>query len=263
MNEERKEALCAKVLHGRFLREMDKNASDRTWQWVRGGFLAKSTEAFVFAAQEQALKTRLAHSKRENDGEVSPLCRVCGVEAESVWHVTSACKGLAQREYKRRHDMMGLRVYWELCGKYGIKRAGKWFEEVPDKVRKSDDENYEIWWDRNVETRQQVEHNCPDVVVVDRVGKRWLIVDFAVPSDRNVTKTEDEKVGKYAPLAHEIRKLYSVSTSVIPIVVGSLGVVTVRLEKSLKELEIGDIVGGLQTSAIIGTANILRKVLNL
>jgi len=112
---------------------------------VRSGFLAKNTEAFVFAAQEQALKTRLAQSKWGSD--VSPLCRVCGVESESVWHVACGCKVLAQKKYKRRHDRMGLRVYWELCRKYGVQCAGKWFEEMPDKVRKSKDGKFEIWWD--------------------------------------------------------------------------------------------------------------------
>jgi len=223
----RKETLVGKALHGRFFREMDENATERSVQWVRGGFLAKSTEAFVFAAQEQALKTRLAQSKWGSD--VSPLCRVCGVQSESVWHVACGCKVLAQKEYKRRHDRMGLRVYW----------------------------------DRSVETVQRVESNRPDVVVVDREEKRWLIVDFAVPSDRNVTAKEEEKITKYSPLAHQVRKLYRVSTSIVPIVVGSLGVVTRRLEHSLKELGIPDVLGGLQTSAIIGTTNILRKVLNL
>ena len=76
-----------------------------------------------------------------------------------------------------------LRVYWELCRKYGVKCTGKWFEEVPDKVRKSDDGKVEIWWDKSVETTQQVESNRPDVVVVDSDRRRWLIVDFSVPSD--------------------------------------------------------------------------------
>ncbi|MEM7264393.1 MAG: reverse transcriptase domain-containing protein [Pseudomonadota bacterium] len=261
-DEERKEDLANKPLHGRFFREMDKQATERSIQWVRAGFLAKSTEAFVFAAQEQALRTRLAESKWENSG-VSPLCRVCGEEAESVWHVTSGCKVLAQKEYRRRHDRMGLRVYWELCRKYGMKCAARWYEEVPDKVRRSDNGNIEIWWDRAVETTQQVESNRPDVVVVDHVKKSWLIVDFAVPSDRNVTNKEEEKITKYSPLAHQIRKLHSVSTSIVPIVVGSLGIVTKRLELGLKELGIPDVLGGLQTSAIIGTTNILRKILNL
>jgi len=29
--------------------------------------------------------------------------------------------------------------------------AGKWFEEVPDKIWKSKDGKFEIWWDRSVE----------------------------------------------------------------------------------------------------------------
>ena len=57
--------------------------------------------------------------------------------------------------------------------------------------------------------------------------------------------------------------MYGLSAAiVVPIVVGSLGVVSGRLAGYLKKLGIGDVVGGLQTAAIIGTAAILRKVLN-
>ena len=105
------------------------------------------------------------------------MCRVCGKTVESVGHLASGCGGLAQREYKRRRDRMGLRVYWELCRRYGIKCAGKWFEEVPEEVRVSEDGGYEIWWDRSVDTTQKMEHNRQDVVVVDRsrkCGSLWI-----------------------------------------------------------------------------------------
>ena len=112
-------------------------------------------------------------------------------------------------------------------------------------------------------TMQQVEGNRPDVVVVDHIKKRWLIVDFSVPCETNVTAKEEEKILKYSVLAHQVSKLDRASTSIVPIVVGCLGVVTKNLEEGLKELRIPDVLGGLQTSAIIGTTNILRKVLNL
>ena len=80
---------------------------------------------------------------------------MCGKEVESVGHLASGCGGLAQREYKRRHDMMGLRVYWELCKKYGVKCADKWFEEVPDEVRVNEEGSVEIWWDKIVQTTKQ------------------------------------------------------------------------------------------------------------
>ena len=66
---------------------------------------------------------------------------------------------------------------------------------------------------------QQMGSSRPDVVVVDRIGKRLLIVDFAVSSDRSVAAKEEEEVPKNFSLAQQIRKLHSVSTSVVPIVV--------------------------------------------
>ena len=261
VDNERREKLKEKRLHGKFVVDVEAVADNRSWQWLRAGYLAKSTEAYLFAAQEQALRTRFFRKTIEGedcDGE----CRVCGETVESVGHLASGCSGLAQKEYRRRHDKMGLRVYWELCRKYGLKCAGKWFEEVPDEVRSREDGKVEIWWDKSVETTNKLEHNRPDVVVVDRVRKKWVIVDFAVPWDKNVWSKENEKIGKYAPLALEVRRLYGVATQVIPVVVGALGVVSRRLGGYLKELGIPDVLGGLQTSAIVGTANILRKTLN-
>ena len=262
VDEERRERLREKALHGKFFREVEGVADGRSWQWLRAGYLAKSTEAFLFAAQEQGLRTRLFRKAIVGEDVVAE-CRVCGKSGESVGHLVAGCSGLAQREYHRRHDRMGLRVYWELCRKYGVKCAERWFEEVPDEVRRSEEGNVEIWWDRAVETTKQLEHNRPDVVVVDRVGKRWVFVDFSVPWDKNVWVKENDKVGKYSPLALEVRRMHGVDTRVVPIVVGSLGVVSNRLGGYLKELGIPDVLGGLQTSAIIGTANILRKTLNI
>ena len=116
---ERKARLGEKKLHGKFFRDVKDVADDRSWQWIRGGFMAKSTEAFVFAAQEQALRTRLLQATIERQ-EVDVNCRVCGKVAETVGHLASGCSCLAQKEYKCRHDRMGLRVYWEICGKFGI-----------------------------------------------------------------------------------------------------------------------------------------------
>ena len=207
VDEERKERLREKALHGKYLREVEGVADGRSWQWLRAGYLAKSTEAFLFAAQEQALRTRLRRKTIEGE-DIAGECRVCGKVGESVGHLASGCSGLAQREYKRRHDRMGLRVYWELCKKYGVKCAKRWFEEVPDMVRTSEDGATEIWWDRTVETTTKMEHNRPDVVVLDRVGKRWDLVDFSVPWDRNVWRKENEKMEKYGPLAREVKRVH-------------------------------------------------------
>ena len=61
------------------------------------------TEATIFAAQEQALRTN--YVKNRIDGTIdNPLCRMCGEKGETVQHIVCECKKLAQWEYKRRHD---------------------------------------------------------------------------------------------------------------------------------------------------------------
>ena len=249
-------------MHGKWWEGVKDVADGRSWQWLRGGYLAKSTEAYLFAAQEQALRTRFKRNRIEHE-DVDPLCRVCRKQVESVAHLASACGGLAQKEYKRRHDRMGLRVYWELCRRYEVKCAGKWFEEVPEEVRVNEAGDVEIWWDRGIHTTKPMEHNRPDVVVVDRRNKHWILVDFAVPWDKNVVRKEEEKITKYSPLALEVRRLHGVSTRIIPIVVGSLGVVSKNLPGYLRDLQVPDVLGGLQTSAVVGTTIILRKVLSI
>ena len=108
-----------------------------------------------------------------------------------------------------------------------------------------------------------MDHNRPDVIIIDRVAKFWTIIDFSVPNDKNVRAKEDEKVSHYRELAKEIRKIYHVKTKIVPLVIGSLGAVTERLEKNLKFLEIPHSFLCLQVTAVLGTAIILRNTLNL
>ena len=97
--------------------------------------------------------------------------------------------------------------------------------------------------------------------MIDRELKRWTMVDFSVPFDANVVTKELEKTRKYEQLATEVSREHRVTTAVIPIVVGALGTVSRNLAGGLRRLGIGDVLGGLQMSAVIGTSAILRKVL--
>ena len=177
-------------------------------------------------------------------------------------HLVSGCSKLAGTEYKKRHDRMGLRVYWEMCKDRGIKCNDKWYKETPDKVRVSKCGRYEIWWDKKVETPKVLEANRPDLICIDKEEKQWLILDFSVPNDINILNKEKEKIEKYTPLAYEIRKMCGVTTKIIPLVVGSLGAVSKDLERNLDFLNIGHIQTCMQKSAIIGSTIILKKVLS-
>ena len=109
-----------------------------------------------------------------------------------------------------------------------------------------------------------VYHCKPDVVVRDRKTNTWTIIDFAVPLDHNIVDKEQEKINIYEDLAQLFSSDYSrCTTKIVPIVVGAFGMVTKNLPSFLKQLGIPDVVGGLQTSAILGTQRLLKNVLSL
>ena len=261
MDTQRKERLLEKKLHGKFFREVKEVADEKSWQWMNGGFIDKRTEGFVCAAQENVLQTNCYKTTLTKQGD-NVKCRKCGKYAETVGHLISGCEMLAQSEYRRRHDKMGLRIYWELCKKYGMPTKERWYEEVPDPVRKSADKKFEIWWDQKVVTPATLEHSRPDVVVIDHESRKHTFIDFSVPFDPNVVKKEDEKIRNYGRLASEVSRMKKVQVETVPIVVGALGVVSKRLMKWLKVIGIHEVIGGLQTTTIIVTTAILRKVLS-
>ena len=91
--------------------------------------------------------------------------------------------------------------------------------------------------------------------------KTCKIVDFAVPTDQRIKLKEYEKRDKYLDLARELKKLWNMKVTIIPIVIGAFGTVTKGLLKSLEDLEVGSRVKTIQTTALLKTARILRRVL--
>ena len=85
------------------------------------------------------------------------------------------------------------------------------------------------------------------------------IVDFAVLADLRIKLKKCEKKDKY--LAWGLKKLWNMKVTIVPIVIGAFGAVTKGLLKGLEDLEVGGRVGTIQTTALLRTARIFRKVL--
>ena len=72
---------------------------------------------------------------------------------------------------------------------------------------------------------------------------------------------ECEKKDKYLDLARELKKSWNMKMTIILIVVGALGTVTKGLLKGLDDLEVDRRVETIQTTVLLRTARILRRVL--
>ena len=86
---------------------------------------------------------------------------------------------------------------------------------------------------------------------------------MACPADRKVMEKEEEKNEKYRDLAGEVAKLWNVRVKIIPVVIGALGTIPNDLEERINEMGISLKTAQIQMSVLLGTARILRKVLEI
>ena len=72
-------------MHGQFLREMPETVDKvKTWEWTRKGDLKFETEALIFAAQEQALRTNYVTGKFNINKSVAGMSLSTGCRQKSL-----------------------------------------------------------------------------------------------------------------------------------------------------------------------------------
>ena len=72
-----------------------------------------------------------------------------------------------------------------------------------------------------------------------------------VPADHRINLKESEKNDKYLDLARELKKLWNMKVTIVPIVIGAFGTITKGLLKGVEDLEVGGRVETIQTTAFL------------
>ena len=101
------------------------------------------------------------------------------------------------------------------------------------------------------------------MVVVDKKERSCKIIDFAVLGDSRIEEKEKDKIEKYQDLGRELQKIWNVKVKIIPLVVGSLGAIPKQFGNRLKQIGIAAGTLQVQETVLLGTARILRKVLEI
>ena len=86
-------------------------------------------------------------------------------------------------------------------------------------------------------------------------------MDFTVPAGHRIKLKENEKKDKYLDLARELKQIWNMKVTIIPIVLGPLAIITKGLLKGLEGLEIRGREETIQTTTLLRTVRILRRVL--
>ena len=103
------------------------------------------------------------------------------------------------------HDNVDKMLHWKLCKKWGFNKAEKWYIHKPEKV--SDPENCKILWDFPIQTDKTLEHNRPDITVIDKKSKKCILTGPACPFDTRIEKKEEAKCTNYSEQRYEIVKI--------------------------------------------------------
>ena len=123
---------------------------------------------------------------------------------------------------------------------------------------------HKLLWVFDIQTDLLISTRRPNLIVINNRKKRTCkIVDFAVLADHRIKLKEKEKKDKYLDLARELKKLWNMKVTIIPIVIGAFGTVTKGLFNGLGNFEERGRVETIQTTALLRTARILRRAWRL
>jgi len=115
-----------------------------------------------------------------------------------------------------------LRDYVQLDNKH-------WYDHVPKSFETNHEGGATILWNLQVQTDRTVPSNKPDIIISDNKHGTCMLIDVAIPGDRNVIKKEAEKILKYKNLIIEIQRMWNVKPKVIPVIAGATGTISESL----------------------------------
>ena len=251
----RKQKWEGKQLYGRFKRLINNISHNKTRSWLRKGNFKRKTESLLIATQNNAVRTN--HIKARIDKtQQNNKSRLCG---ETINHIISECSIFAQKEYKTWHDWVGKVIHWEMCKKFKFHHSNKLYMHNPAPVLENN--THKLLWDFDIHMDHRIPGQNTRPTNNQQKKRNCKIVDFAVRADHRIKLKECEKKDKYLDLARELKKLWNMKVTIIPIVIGAFGTLTKALLKGLEHLEVVGRVETIQTTALLRMTRILRRVL--
>ena len=162
-----------------------------------------------------------------------------------------------QKEYKTRHERVGNGIHCELSTKLEFDYSTKWYKHKPETVPEN-----KLLWDFRIQRHHLILERTPDLVIVDKKKKRSCrIMNFIASVDNRGKIKENGKGDKSLDPTREARKLWKMKVTVIPILIGALGMIPKGWIRELDDLEITWRAVTIQTKAILRSVRILRRLL--
>jgi hypothetical protein len=102
--------------------------------------------------------------------------------------------------------------------------------------------------------------NKPDIITKNKAQNTCVLIDVAMPANRNFTQKEAKKKLKYKSLCMETQRMWNMKCMIIPGITGATGIVTRGLKKNSESISGKHSIDWLQKTATLVTSHITRKV---
>ena len=182
-------------------------------------------------------------------------CRLCGDRDKTINHIINKYSKSVQKENKTGRGRWSTRNW-----NFTIRTNGSCTTKNPSWGMRC----IKFLWDFEIQTDHLISARKLDLITINRTKEMRICrkVDFAVSADNGVKIKENEMRDKYLNLVIELeKKVWNMKVTVIPVVIGALGMILKSLVRWLEELEIRGQSEIIETTALLGTARVLRRVL--
>ena len=130
-----------------------------------------------------------------------------------------------------------------MCKKFKFDHTNKWYLDNPVSVLEN--AAHKLQWDFYIQTDHLISASRPGLIIINK-----KIVEFVLPADHRIKLKESD-------LAWELKNLWNMKVTIIPIVIGTD---TKGLLKGLADLKIKGQVKNIQTATLLITTRILSRV---
>jgi hypothetical protein len=122
-----------------------------------------------------------------------------------------------------------------------------------------ENDNYKLYFDRTVLTDIHIQHNRPDIIILNKQQKQAYLLDIAVPNSHNIY------IYIYLELSVATRNLWCLEKiSILPFIISATGIVPQSLFENVKILDLENtLVVEIQKGILLYSCHIVRKFLNI
>jgi hypothetical protein len=112
---------------------------------------------------------------------------------------------IGKKQYMKRQDRVCAELHFNICKEIGVNLENEqWYKHVTKLVATDHGGQDTILQNQQAQTDGTIPINKPGIIISDNEGT-CMLIDVAIPGERNVIKKGDERILKYKDLTIETR----------------------------------------------------------